>query len=59
MTSGEAFKLACLVHYGPNVLIKVSGHISIRTALFRTAGYYALTDTEVKENMENIGFPDF
>jgi len=34
LTLGEAFKLACLVQYGPTLPIESSGHTSMRTALF-------------------------
>jgi hypothetical protein len=56
---GEAFKLACLIHYGPNLPIEQSGHISMRTALFRTAAYYALNDEEEKEITGHATFADF
>ena len=49
LTLSEAFKLACIVHFGPNIPIDTSGHLSTRAALFRTAAYYALTDEETKE----------
>jgi len=56
---GEAFKLACLVQYGPNLPIEMSGHILMRTALLRTAAYYALSDEELKEIMEHPLLGDF
>jgi hypothetical protein len=56
---GEAFKLACLVHYGPSLPIEQSGHTSMRTALFRTAAYYALSDEEEKEILGHASFADF
>ena len=56
---GEAFKLACLVHFGPSLPIEQSGHTSIRTALFRTAAYYALSDEEEKGIMGSSWFVDF
>jgi hypothetical protein len=59
LTLGEAFKLACLVQYGPNIPIETSGHISMRTALFRTAAYYALSDEELKEILEDPSLSEF
>jgi hypothetical protein len=59
LTLGEAFKLACLVHYGPTLPIETSGHILMRTALFRTAAYYALTVDEEKEIRNHPSFADF
>jgi hypothetical protein len=59
LTLGEAFKLACLVHYGPNLPIETSGHLSMRTALFRTAAFYALTEDEAREIMEHESVADF
>ena len=59
LTIGEAFKLACIVHYGPNMPIDTSGHISMRAALFRTAAFYALTDDETQEVMEHPLVADF
>ena len=56
---GEAFKLACLVQYGPNLPIETSGHMSMRTALIRTAAYYALSDEELKEILEDPSLSDF
>ena len=56
---GEAFKLACLVHYGPGLPIEQSGHASMRTALFRTAAFYALSDEEEKEILGHASFADF
>ena len=56
---GEAFKLACLVQYGPNLPIETSGHITMRSALFRTAAYYALSDEERREIMDDPKFADF
>jgi hypothetical protein len=59
LSLGEAFKLACLVQYGPNLPIEMSGHILMRTALLRTAAYYALSDEELKEIMEHPLLGDF
>ena len=56
---GEAFKLACLVQYGPSLPIESSGHMSMRTALFRTAAYYALSDEEMKAILGSAFFADF
>jgi hypothetical protein len=56
---GEAYKLACLVQYGPNMPIETSGHFSMRTALLRTAAYYALTDEELKEILEDPSLAEF
>jgi hypothetical protein len=56
---GEAFKLACVVQYGPNLPIDMSGHISMRSALFRTAAYYALIDEEVRQIMDDPKVADF
>ena len=56
---GEAFKLACLVQHGPNLPIEMSGHSSTRSALFRTAAYYALSDEEVREIMDHPKVADF
>ena len=56
---GEAFKLACLVNHGPNLPIEMSGHISTRSALFRTAAYYALSDQEMREIMDHPKLADF
>ena len=56
---GEAFKLACLVQYGPNLPIEQSGHNTMRTALFRTAAYYALSDEELKQILEDPLLADF
>jgi hypothetical protein len=59
LTLGEAFKLACLVQYGPTLPIETSGHISMRLALFRTAAYYALSDEEEAEITANPTVADF
>ena len=59
LSISEAFKLACIVHYGPNIPIDQSGHLSIRAALFRTAAFYALTDEETKEIMAHPLVADF
>jgi hypothetical protein len=56
---GEAFKLACLVQYGPNLPIETSGYTSMRKALFRTAAYYALSDGEAKQIMSHPTIADF
>jgi hypothetical protein len=59
LTLGEAFKLACLVQYGPSLPIETSGHLSMRTALFRTAAYYALSDEEEKTILGHATFAEF
>ncbi len=59
LSISEAFKLACIVHYGPNIPIDTSGHLSMRAALFRTAAFYALTDEETKEIMAHPMVADF
>ena len=59
MNLGESFKLACLIHYGPNLPIETSGHISMRTALFRTAAHYALSDEEEEAILGHATIADF
>jgi hypothetical protein len=59
LSISEAFKLACIVHYGPDIPIDTSGHTSIRAAIFRTAAFYALTDEETKEIMAHPLVADF
>ena len=59
LTLGEAFKLACIVQYGPALPIEASGNTSMRTALFLTAAHYALTKEETSEIMRHTSFADF
>ena len=50
---GQAFTLACLIKYGPLLPIDSSGHLEERKALFRSAGYYCLTEKELDEVLEH------
>ena len=45
--------MACLVKYGPLLPIDSSGHLEERKALFRSAGYYCLTEQELDEVLEH------
>jgi hypothetical protein len=56
---GQAFKLACFVHYGPRMPYDKSGDFETRKALFRTAAYYAMSPDEAVECMTNHEFADF
>ena len=56
---GQAFKLACFVHYGPRMPYEKSGDFETRKALFRTAAYYAMSPEESDQCMENHEFVDF
>jgi len=56
---GQAFKLACFVHYGPRMPYEKSGDFETRKALFRTAAYYAMSPDEAVECMTNHEFADF
>ena len=56
---GEAFKLACFVHYGPRMPYDQSGDFETRKALFRTAAYYAMSPANEQECMTSHEFADF
>jgi hypothetical protein len=56
---GQAFKLACFVHYGPRMPYEKSGDFETRKALFRTAAYYAMSPEETVMCMESHEFADF
>ena len=56
---GQAFKLACFVHYGPRMPYEQSGDFETRKALFRTAAYYAMSPDDEHECLESIEFPEF
>ena len=58
---GQAFKLACWVHYGLSMPFEKSGDFENRKALFRTAAHYAMSmdgDDEA-ECFRSPEFPDF
>jgi hypothetical protein len=58
---GQAFKLACWVHYGLSMPFEKSGDFENRKALFRTAAHYAMSmdgDDEA-ECVRSPEFPDF
>ena len=56
---GQAFKLACFVHYGPRMPYDKSGDFETRKALFRTAAYYAMSPEETVMCIESHEFADF
>jgi hypothetical protein len=58
---GQAFKLAVWTQYGPHMPTEKSGNLQMRTALFRTAAYYALSldGKEEKECIDHADFPEF
>ena len=55
---GQGFKLAVWTHYGPSLPLDKNGHLPMRTALFRTAAYYALS-MDGEEEQECIDSKDF
>ena len=56
---GQAFKLACFVHYGPRMPYEQSGDFETRKALFRTAAYYAMSSDDEHECLTSIELPEF
>ena len=58
---GQAFKLAVWTRHGSNMPVEKNGNLETRTALFRTAAYYALSmdGSDEDEIMESPQFADF
>ena len=55
---GQAFKLACFVHYGPRMPYERSGDFEIRKALFITAAYYSMSPDGHDES-DCLNSPEF
>jgi hypothetical protein len=55
---GQAFKLACFVHYGPRMPYERSGDFETRKALFLTAAYYSMSP-DGEDESECVNSPEF
>ncbi len=58
---GQAFKLACFVHYGPRMPYDKSGDLETRKALFHTATYYSMSidGADEEECLNSSEFGEF
>ena len=50
---GQAFSLACLIEYGPDLPIESSRHLEQRKALFRSAAWYSMSEDELDQVLEH------
>ena len=50
---GQAFSLACLIEFGPQLAIESNGHVEEWRALFRSAAWYCLSEEELEQVLEH------
>ena len=59
LSIAQAFSVACFTKYGSNLPLERNGQQQARTALFRTAAFYSLSEEETEEVLNHAEFFEY